>query len=211
MADQRINQFAAAGAISSTDLIAGYQTNSVKYTFSGITTYLNGVLQIAESQVTNLVTDLSNKANTNGSNATGTWGISISGNANTATSATSATNATNATNVTGKIISGVIVTTSTITGTTYMPSAADSFVDNLCNNASTQTITLPNDTNVPTIAVGWSANYIQLGAGQLVFTPDTTVTINSFNNALKSIGQYAAVTVKKTAPNTYLITGQTTT
>lgn len=35
---------------------------------------------------------------TSGTNATGTWGISITGNAGTATSATSATNATNATN-----------------------------------------------------------------------------------------------------------------
>ena len=35
------------------------------------------------------------KANTNGSNATGTWGISITGNAATSTSSTTATNVTN--------------------------------------------------------------------------------------------------------------------
>ena len=40
---------------------------------------------------------IAGKANTDGSNATGTWAIDISGNAATATSATSATNATNAT------------------------------------------------------------------------------------------------------------------
>lgn len=51
---------------------------------------------------------------TTGTGASGTWGISISGNAATATSATSATsatNATNATNVTGTIASGVTGTT----------------------------------------------------------------------------------------------------
>lgn len=39
-------------------------------------------------------------ANINGSNATGTWGISISGNASTATTATSATSATSADSLT---------------------------------------------------------------------------------------------------------------
>lgn len=37
-------------------------------------------IQIVESQVTNLPTDLASKANTNGSNATGTWPVNISGN-----------------------------------------------------------------------------------------------------------------------------------
>ena len=44
---------------------------------------------------------------TTGSGASGTWAISISGNAATATSATSATSATNATNVTGTSTSSV--------------------------------------------------------------------------------------------------------
>jgi hypothetical protein len=40
-----------------------------------------------------------NVPSTTGTGASGTWGINISGNANTATSATSATNSTNATQV----------------------------------------------------------------------------------------------------------------
>lgn len=101
MSDQTISQFNPAGAISSTDLIAGYQTNSVKYTMSGLTTYLNTVITIPESQVTNLTTDLAGKALTGGSNATGTWPIGISGNASTATTAQNLSGNITTTQVTG--------------------------------------------------------------------------------------------------------------
>lgn len=53
---------------------------------------------------------------TSGTNATGTWAISISGNANTATSATSATSATTATNVAGGAANKIVYNTAS--GTT---------------------------------------------------------------------------------------------
>jgi hypothetical protein len=46
-----------------------------------------------------------NVPSTTGTGASGTWGINISGNANTATSATSAASATNSTNAT-QVVSG---------------------------------------------------------------------------------------------------------
>jgi hypothetical protein len=61
-----------------------------------------------------------------GTGASGTWGISISGNAATATSATSATNATNATNATYATTAGNggVTSVDTITGAVSLASLA---------------------------------------------------------------------------------------
>ena len=58
--------------------------------------YLDGVTSAIQTQI-------DGKTPLNGTGATGTWGISISGNAATATTATSATTATTATNATNLV------------------------------------------------------------------------------------------------------------
>lgn len=89
--------FAAAGSGTSVGLNVGSgKTLTVAGTLSAgganlsptEISYLDGVTSAIQTQ-------LNNKAPLNGTGATGTWGISISGNAATATTATTATNATN--------------------------------------------------------------------------------------------------------------------
>ena len=71
-------------------------------------------------------------------------------------------------------------------------------------------VTIPNDTNAPTIQIGYVFRFVQLGAGQITLGPDSGVTINN-RNGLKTAGQYAVIAIEKTAANTWLCYGDTTT
>jgi hypothetical protein len=74
---------------------------------------------------TTITTALGNKAGTTGGGASGTWGISISGNAATATSAGSATTASNSSSLGGTAAaSWALLASPTFTGTPNAPTAA---------------------------------------------------------------------------------------
>lgn len=144
--------------------------------------------------------------------ASGTWGISISGNAATATTATTATSATNATNATN------IGTTAVSTNATFYPTFVSSIAGGnqaadinaaLNYNPSTGTLsattfsgafsgTVTNALNVATTQVSTNANYFplfvasstngnqpcDLGTG-ITFNPSTnTLTTTTFVGAL---------------------------
>lgn len=97
--------FTAAGTGTSVGVnIGSGKTLKVAGTISAVAasispaeiSYLDGVTSAIQTQI-------DAKAPLTGAGTSGTWGISISGNAATATSATSATSATNATNATNLV------------------------------------------------------------------------------------------------------------
>ncbi len=74
------------------------------------------------------------------------------------------------------------------TGTTYTVAAGDTGKTVTCNNASAITVTLPNS-----LAVGFTCEVIQKGAGQVTFSAASGATINNRSTHTKIAGQYGAV------------------
>ena len=72
-------------------------------------------------------------------------------------------------------------------------------------SATAVTVTLPSDTIAIPLetAIPWR----QYGAGQITFTPGSTVTLLSRGAVFKSAGQYAEGLLTKTAANTWLLSG----
>lgn len=72
MADVKWSQFPNASPLSLSDIWVGLQSgNNVQGTFSLVNTLLGSTIQISESQVTNLVSDLASKLNLSGGTMTG--------------------------------------------------------------------------------------------------------------------------------------------
>jgi len=68
------------------------------------------------------------------------------------------------------------------------------------------TLTVPPNSSVA-FGVGSVITVCQGGAGQVTITAGDGVTINSYDSALKLVGQYAVATLIKTATNTWLLAG----
>lgn len=76
-----------------------------------------------------------------------------------------------------------------------------------CSNAGTQTLTVPpNSTHA--FPVGTEVYVVQEGAGQVVFAAGSGVTINSPSSFLKISRRYGRAQLKKTATNTWVLTGE---
>lgn len=124
---------------------------------------------------------------TDGTGATGTWGISISGNAATATSATSATSATNATNATNINISAT-TSTDTTTSVVLVGNQATGnqspFIDSgLTYNANTNELTATTFNGKATNLSTASGSAPVYGARAWVnFNGTGTVAINASGN-----------------------------
>lgn len=95
-------------------------------------------------------------------------------------------------------------------GGNYTLVAADQFKEIEMTSGSANTLTVPPNSSVAfpvgTEIPGWTS-----GAGQTTITPGAAVTINARGGTLKSAGQYAAWMLKKTATDTWLLTGDLTT
>lgn len=125
--------------------------------------------------------------------------------------------------------SNVVITGGTIDGVTiggtvpvsirgYMPSAttfngatgtlalADAEFFQICNNASTQTLTIPTNASVA-FPINTEIVFFQQGAGQVVFSAAGGVTVQSLGTALKIVAQYGAATLKKIGTNTWVLFG----
>jgi hypothetical protein len=74
--------------------------------------------------------------------------------------------------------------------------------------AAAYTVSVPNNTSDP-IAVGNRVDFVQLGAGQVTFAPESGVTINA-TPGRKLRAQYSAATLLKTGTNTWLLIGDLT-
>lgn len=95
------------------------------------------------------------------------------------------------------------------TGTTYTALGSDNGKVVTLNNASTVALTLPQ-TTTETIAAGWQATFVQLGAGSVTIDIEGSDTQNGAATQLTLTGQYSAVTIIKLtagSPNAYLVVG----
>lgn len=75
-----------------------------------------------------------------------------------------------------------------------------------CNNAATQTITVPLNSAVP-FPISTRIDVAQIGAGQVVLAAAGGVTINSKLSNLKLSAQFSGASLTKTAINTWLLVG----
>ena len=72
--------------------------------------------------------------------------------------------------------------------------------------ADATTLTVPPNSSVA-FPVGTMILVAQLGAGQVTITAGDGVTINSYDSALKLVGQYASCSLTKLATDTWLCVG----
>jgi len=87
------------------------------------------------------------------------------------------------------------------TGTTYTLLASDNGKVITLTNAGSITVTVPAG-----LAVGFSAQIIQGGAGTVTFSASGT-TVNSFGSLVTTAGQYAAVSIVAPAADTFILAG----
>jgi hypothetical protein len=134
---------------------------------------------------------------TSGTNATGTWGISISGNAATATTATTATSATTATNIAGGSTGSIPYQTSA--GATSLLATASGVLvgGSTPSYSTTPSLTGTNFTSIPNAALTNSAltlgtTAVSLGATSLTLAGLTSVTVtqNPASNLQLATKQY---------------------
>lgn len=80
------------------------------------------------------------------------------------------------------------------TGTTYTVQDTDAGKTVTLSNASAITVTVPNS-----LAVGFTCNFIQQGAGQVTFAAGSSATQHSYQSLTKIAGQYAGASLLVTA------------
>jgi hypothetical protein len=69
------------------------------------------------------------------------------------------------------------------------------------------TLVVPSDLTVD-FPINTSIIVVQGGSGAILFSPaDDTVTLNSFNDATQTGGQFSGASLVKTAANTWLLSG----
>jgi hypothetical protein len=88
------------------------------------------------------------------------------------------------------------------TGTSYTLTGTDNGKIVTFSNAATTTVTIPAG-----LDTGFNCTVIQLGAGQVGFTAPSGVTMQSYGNQFKLIGQHASATVLEHSTNLVNISG----
>lgn len=89
------------------------------------------------------------------------------------------------------------------TGTTYTLVASDNGKVVTLNNAAAITLTVPSG-----LGAGFNCLVVQLGAGQVTFSPSST-TINNRQSHTKIAGQYGVASLVAYAANTFALGGDT--
>ncbi|MBC7746541.1 hypothetical protein H7Y40_01005 [Pedobacter sp.] len=172
---------------------------------------------LAESQITNLTTDLAGKAATVHTHAAGDL---VSGTIST-TRLPSATNAIKgiimlagdlAGNANVPTVPGLankadkVLTLNAQVGTTYTLVLADASGFITLTNASAVTLTIPTNATVA-LPVGTQIMLAQLGLGQVTVAGSGGVTVNG-QPGLKTAAQYARASLVKLSTDTWLLGGQ---
>ena len=88
------------------------------------------------------------------------------------------------------------------TGTTYTFLSSDNGKVVTFNNASAVTVTIPT-----ALPVGFNCTAIQLGAGQVGFTAASGVTLQSYGNQYRLIGQHASASIIEYSTNIVNLSG----
>jgi hypothetical protein len=105
------------------------------------------------------------------------------------------------------IVAAATQTDNTQTGTSYTLVLTDANKCVTLSNASGITLTVPPAASVA-FAVGTRVDLIQLGVGQVTVAAGSGVTVNRCATfTLKLLEQYAEASLKKTATNTWVLTG----
>lgn len=178
----------------------------------------------AESDITNLVSDLSAKAPLASPTFTGTPAApTAAADTNTTQLATTAFVVGQAGTAT-PLVEGTaavgtskkfaredhvhpVLTTQSInaqTGTTYTFVAGDAGKLVTFGSSSATTVTVPQNSSVA-FAVGTKIDCVQVGAGKVTFSSSATINSKSGNKSIN--GQYVAVTLLKTDTDTWLLIG----
>jgi hypothetical protein len=89
------------------------------------------------------------------------------------------------------------------TGTTYTLQASDNGKIVTLSNASGITVTVPSG-----LGAGFHCQCIQIGAGQVTFSPSST-TVNNRQSHTKIAGQYGVVGLSAYASNVFALAGDT--
>jgi hypothetical protein len=89
------------------------------------------------------------------------------------------------------------------TGTTYTLQASDNGKLVTCSNGFAITVTVPSG-----LGAGFNCLVVQIGAGQVTFSPSST-TINNRQSHTKIAGQYGVASLAAYAANTFLLGGDT--
>jgi hypothetical protein len=100
-------------------------------------------------------------------------------------------------------VAASIIAINAQTGTSYTLAVGDVGKLVTCSNASGITVTIP----ASTFAIGDQINIMQLGAGQITFSPAATVTMKSSGTKTKTFGQYAVATLINIASNDWVLVG----
>lgn len=95
------------------------------------------------------------------------------------------------------------------TGTTYTLAATDAGGLITAANGSAITVTVPTNAAVP-FTTGAQIGVLQTGAGQVTFVGAAGVTVNSYNAALKMVGNGGLAVLVKTGTNVWSIAGALT-
>lgn len=98
------------------------------------------------------------------------------------------------------------VATNAQTGTSYTLVLSDATKSVTMNNAASNTLTIPPSSSV-NFPIGTQIVIAQLGAGQTTIAAGAGVTLRSYNNQLKLIGQYGVASCLKIASDTWLVAG----
>jgi hypothetical protein len=92
------------------------------------------------------------------------------------------------------------------TGTAYSLTANDAGDLITATNASAIVVTVPTNASVA-FGIGTQVGVLQTGAGQVSFVGASGVTVNSYNSALKIVGNGGLAVLVKTGTNTWSIAG----
>ena len=104
---------------------------------------------------------------------------------------------------------GVVGTVNTQTGTSYTLVLADKGKVVEMNNASPNTLTVPTNASAA-FPLRTLITIVQYGAGQTTIAASGGVTLRSLGGALKTVGQYAAVSLYKRGTDEWIVFGSTT-
>jgi hypothetical protein len=146
---------------------------------------INSSAAIAQSKISGLVSDLAGKAST-----TSVSDLSTS----VTTSLTTLKNT---------------IDYASSTSTSYTLALTDAGKMVGINNASAITVTIPLNSSVA-FPINSRIDILQVGSGQISFSPTTGVTLNSKGTKRKMFGQYSAATLIKIGTDTWMLIGDIT-
>lgn len=107
---------------------------------------------------------------------------------------------------------GGALTVNSQSGASYQLVVADCNGRTVVETTSSSAVSVvvpPNATAA--IPVGSTVEVCQVGTGQVTVTPGAGVTVNSAGGRLKTAEQYAMLTLRKRATNSWIVAGDTTT